>query len=171
MSNLEFTGLNTQKLMHNIEAFEQFCMGKNIITPAQFREINEELSIGAVFMIGKHRYVRNGGSKHLIWKGLDGEEHDLGALHQTNIMRDFPGFHARRSMALAGDLVQDSKVFKIEGVRSSMTCVVLKDGTEGIGPNYRMALRNAALKAHLKSRFNMASLSSLWNSLFGWGNA
>lgn len=167
MSNIEFANLSTKRILHDIEEFERYCMGKSRITPARFRSINEELSIGAVLMIGKHRFVRNGSVKHLIWAGLDGEEYDLGAAHRSNVCRDFPGFHGKRTLALGENMVRENTVIKVAGVQGNLAVVTMEDGSTGIGPNYRMALRNAALKMHLKSRFNRVSLASIWGMIMG----
>ena len=70
-------------------------------------------------------------------------------------------------MALAGDKVAESKVIHIAGVKGSVTVVTMLDGSVGVGPNYRMALRNAALKMHLKSYFNRLSLASIWGRIMG----
>lgn len=169
MSNIEYANLSSKKILHHIEEFERYCMGKTRLTPARFRSLNEELSIGAVLTIGKHRFVRNGKVKHLIWSGLDGEEYDLGAANRTNVLRDFPGFHARRTLALGENLVKENTVIQVAGMRGNLSVVTMEDGSIGIGPNYRMALRNASLKMHLKSKFNRVSLTSLWGMV--WGNA
>lgn len=167
MSNIEFSNLSAKKILHHIEEFERYCMGKTDLTPARFRSLNEELSIGAVLNIGRHRFVRNEGVKHLIWQGLDGEEYDLGATHRSNVVRDFPGFHGKRSLAVGENLVKENTVIKIAGMRGNLSVVTMQDGSIGIGPNYRMALRNASLKMHLKVRFNRMSLSGIWGMVMG----
>lgn len=169
MSNIEYITFNTKKILSQIEEFERYCMGKGNLTPARFRSLNEELSIGAVLNIGKHKYVRNDGVKHLIWRGLDGEEYDLGATHESNIFRDFPGFHGKRSLALGETLVKENTTIKIAGMRGNLSVVTMEDGSVGIGPNYRMALRNASLKMHLNAKFNKVSLATFWKRI--WGNA
>tara|TARA_B100001989_G_C24535773_1_gene464291 strand:+ start:1093 stop:1602 length:510 start_codon:yes stop_codon:yes gene_type:complete len=158
---------STKKILKNIEAFERHCMGESLMSPERFREINMELSVGAVVTIGKYRFRNAGDGKHVFWIGADGEEYDLGYAHDVNVFRDYPGFHGQRSVALAGDKVAESKVIHIAGVKGSVTVVTMLDGSVGVGPNYRMALRNAALKMHLKSYFNRLSLASIWGRIMG----
>ena len=168
MINIEHARPTPKKILSHIEEFELYCMGQHRMTPEKFRNLNTELSIGAVLMIGKRRYERNPTGKHMIWKGLDGAEYDLGPIHNPNIMRDFPGFHARRSLSLGNHMVINSHILEIPGKRGNVTVVTLTDGTDGVGPNFRMALRNAALKSHLKSplkRFNpFAGFFKIWNA-------
>ncbi|MCB1784131.1 MAG: hypothetical protein KDI13_09050 [Alphaproteobacteria bacterium] len=155
--------------MTYIDEFEQSCMGKKKISPSRFREINAELSIGAVLLIGKHRFYKDNKGKGLLWRGLDGREYDLGLIQYTNIMRDYPGFNATSSLALGKKDVAESKVVDIPGSRHNVSVVTMKDGSTGIGPNYRIALRNAAIKMHIKAHFNRYSILSLWERM--WGNA
>lgn len=166
MFNIENARPTAKKILGHIEEFERFCMGQSKLSPSRFRELNAELSIGSVLMIGKRRYEKNPTGKHLIWRGLDNQEHDLGPIHNTNVMRDYPGFHGKRSLSLGNDMVVESKIIHIPGMRGNLTVVTLQDGSVGIAPDYRMALRNACLKMHLKNTFNTMSLSSLWNSLW-----
>ena len=156
-------------LLSHIDAFENFCMGKQKFSPAQFRELNEELSIGAVLMIGKRRYQKSPEGKHLIWCGLDNREYDLGLVENANVTRDYPGFHAKRSLSLGNNMVKESKTIPVPNGRGNLSMVILEDGSTGIAPNYRMALRNAAMKMHLTTKFNFFSLSDIWNKV--WGHA
>lgn len=171
MFELEKARPTAKKMLSHIDTFEDFCMGKRTYTPSVFREINEELSVGAVLMLGKHRYKkdRNGNGKHLMWKGLDNREYNLGLTHETNVMRDFPGFHAKRSLSLGKDQVKESQIVPSPSGKGNLSIVIMADGTVGIAPNYRMALRNAALRMHLKSRFNFAALFNIWGNR--WGHA
>lgn len=69
MLSIENLRPSVKIILSHIDEFEQSCMGDRKISPSRFREINEELSIGAVLLIGKHRYMNNEGEKHLIWRG------------------------------------------------------------------------------------------------------
>lgn len=169
MMNIENVRPTPRKILTHLEEFERYCMGDARISPVQFRDLNAELSISAVLMIGKRRYVQNPSGKHLLWRGLDEHEYDLGPLHNTNVVRDYPGFHGKRSLSLGNDLVTESKVIHIPGARGNLTMVTLSDGSTGVGPDYRMALRNASLKMHIKPHFNKMSLSFIWQNL--WGRA
>ncbi|MFP4098513.1 MAG: hypothetical protein ACLFU1_06975 [Alphaproteobacteria bacterium] len=166
MLGIETARPTAKKLLDHIDAFEEFCLGKRNYTPALFQEINKELSIGAVLMLGRHRYKKGQKGKHLIWKGLDDKEYDLGPLHEANIMRDFPGFHSKRSMSLSNNDIAETQVVPRPDGKGNLSIVIMTDGSVGIGPDYRIALRNAALRMHLKSRFNVTSLTSLWNALW-----
>jgi len=169
MTNIESARPTRCKILAHIEEFEKFCTGQKKHTPSEFRKVNRELSIGTALLIGKHRYQRDEEGKRLIWRGLDNKEYDLGHIHDANIMRDYPGFHARHCQSLSANSVQESKVIRIADGKKSITTVTMQDGSTGIGPNYRMALRNAALKMHFKKEFNTFSLSNLWNQV--WGHA
>lgn len=142
-------------------------MGEQKLHPAKFRDINSELSICAVLIIGKRRYQTSNNNRHLIWVGLDDQEHDLGRADDINVMRDYPGFHAARTSALAGEDVKETNFIDSPSGNGTLCEVIMKDGSRSIGPNYRMALRNAALKMHLKSHFNAMSLSRIWNGIIG----
>ncbi len=167
MINIDGVKPTPKALLADLEVFENFCMGNANLSPQDFRDINNELSIGAVLMIGKRRFKSTSEGREIYWQGLDGEEHFLGHTHDAKINRDYPGFHKLRSHALSGDMVESDSIHKIaNGRRGNYTVVTLKDGTEGIGPNYNIALRNAVLKNHLTVQFNKASLftylSGLW---------
>jgi len=168
MIDIETAKPKAKQILSNIKDIEEFYMGDKVFSPEKYREINEELSVGAVLLIGKRRYKTDSSGKKLYWKGLDNREYDMGLVHETNIKRDYPGFNARRSRALAGDLVQNNEVISKTNGNGSISIVTMRDGSTGLGPNYRIALRNAALKMHLKSSFNYASLSSIWNTILGY---
>ena len=169
MLNIENARPTAKKILNHVNTFESFCMGKTSYSPSEFREINEELSIGAVLMLGKHRYQRNNDGNHLLWQGLDEQEYDMGLTHDAHVMRDYPGFNAKKSRSLEGDMVADSTIISGPNGKGNLSVVTMKDGTVGIGTDYKIALRNAALKIHLKSKFNRFSLATLFKSI--WGSA
>lgn len=169
MLSIEMAKPTAKKILAHLDDFEKFCLGEQKLHPAKFRDINSELSICAVLIIGKRRYQNTNNNKHLIWIGLDNREHDLGRADDINVMRDYPGFHATRTLALGGDQIETTKFIDNPNGSGSLCEVTMKDGSRAIGPNYRMALRNAALKMHLKTHFNAMNLSSIWNGI--WGNA
>lgn len=155
------------RILAMIHDFEMFCMGTKNFSPAQYRSINEDLSIGAVLHIGKCRFESREDGRHVIWSAPDLRDYDLGAIDQLNVMRDYPGFHRTHSLALGHDKVADAHLMVVPRLRRNVTVVTMKDGTVGIGPNYRVALRNAALKMHLTRAFEEASLNAFWKRLHG----
>jgi hypothetical protein len=150
-----------------LDDFEGFCLGKRHLRPEQFIEINEELSIGAVLSIGRNRLEWHADGNHLIWTAPDRTEHDLGALEKINVMRDYPGFHRGRSLCLGHDDVSENDVLNAPGGHWNISMVKLKDGSTGYGPNYKIALRNAALKMHLKRQFALANPMNFWKNFCG----
>ena len=166
MLSIENTRPSHKKMMRNLEEFERFCMGEAVLHPNEFKTINEELSIGAVLMLGKHRFQSDKQGRRLFWKGLDEQEHDMGIISDTRVMRDYPGFHAKRSNSLATDQVEESKIIASPTGRGSISVVTMKDGSQGIGPNYLMALRNAVLKMHLTKKLKKLNLLSLWKTMW-----
>ena len=170
MLSIEQVKPTPKNILEHLEEFEKFCLGEKKLAPAKFRDINSELSIFAVLTIGKRRYQENNDNKrHLIWIGADNCEYDLGLVDDINVMRDYPGFHGSRTMALGHENVAETKFIDVPNGRGSVCEVVMTDGSRAIGPDYRMALRNAALKMHLKSQFNSVSLTKIWNGI--WGHA
>lgn len=169
MISLENARPSTKMILNHLDEFEASCTGNTPLSPAKFREINTELSVGAVMMLGKLRYQNDFGGKRVYWRGPDNKEHDLGLAHDANVLRDYPGFNARRTLSLGSNMVSEDKVIENPNGNGHLSVVTMQDGSIGIGPNYRMALRNAALRMHLTSKFNFASLSGIWNHL--WGNA
>ncbi len=167
MLNIENAHPTAKGILEYIDKLEAFCLGDEPFTPAKFREINEVLSIGAVLMLGKHRYQKSSKGKKLVWKGLDNCEYDMGFIHDADVMRNYPGFNAKYTKALGGDLVHENKIISVPNRKGSLSVVIMKDGSKGIGPNYRIALRNAALKMHLKSKFNYFSLANIWKQILG----
>lgn len=168
MLNIKQTRPTKQQVLNNIEQFENFCLGKESYTPSTYREINEELSVSTVLVLGKHKFQKDALGKRLIWKGLDEKEYDLGYTHNAKIMRNYPGFH-RKSIQAMGKDIKEIKVINQDQGTKNISVVTLQDGTEGIGPDNRIALRNAVLKRHLKTQFNHFSLSNLWKQV--WGHA
>jgi hypothetical protein len=158
---------NAERLLSYIEDFELFCMGKKKMSPQEFMELNEELSISAVLSIGSHRFETKDDGRHLIWRGLDGREHDLGLADQVNVLRDYPGFHRTRTLSLAHGLVQNNTTMDVPLQRRQLSVVELKDGSIGIAPNYKLALRNAALRKHVTSEFNRNSSVLFWRQADG----
>ena len=169
MLGIENARPTARKILNHIDTFEEFCLGKRAYTPSVFREINEELSVGAVLMLGRHRYQRARDGNHLLWKGLDQREYDLGPVHDANVMRDFPGFNRKSAASLGMKNVKETQIVPHPNGTGNLCIVIMKDGTIGIGPDYRIALRNAALRMHLKSRFNFTSLLGMWKTV--WGKA
>lgn len=169
MFSIQTAKTTPEKVLKSIETFEEFCLGKRSYTPATFREINEELSISTVLILGKYRFHRATDGQHLIWRSLNAEEYDLGPVHKTNVMRDFPGFHRKHSMCLYNGNIKETQIVPHPNGKGNLSIVIMKDGTIGIGPNHRIALRNAALRIHLASRFNFTSLLHIWDVV--WGRA
>jgi hypothetical protein len=167
MFNLFSSKDQSGKILAMIEDFEMFCRGEKFMTPDQFREINEEISVSAVMHIGKHKLGRDKDGAHLIWIAPDKSRHDLGPVNNLNIMRDCPGFHRSRSLLLGRDDVVEAKLIDVPSMKKNISVVKMKDGSIGYGPNYKIALRNAALKMHLKREFGRATLLSFWRSSHG----
>ena len=167
MITIENKAPSKKELMSYIEAFEGFCTGEQRFSSSKFRQINQELSISAVMALGKRRYENDNNGAKLFWRGPNDEEYDLGYTNNANIMRDFPGFHAKRSIALGHDLVDHSEIIHAPKGKGTYSVVTLKDGSKGIGPDYRTALRNAVLKRHISTEFNKFSFATLWNKVLG----
>ncbi len=155
-----------KKVFHLLKEFEAYCLGEKYLIPEDFRTLNEELSLGAVMHIGKHKFLDREDGRHLIWIDPQHQSHDLGPVNELNIMREYPGFHRYRSLALGHDLVEKCEV--IDSNRSTpITMVKMVDGTVAFGTNYRIALRNAALKMHLKKSFLRANPATSWKNVYG----
>ena len=147
-----------------LEDFENFCLGNKFIPPEEFRFIDKKLSIGTVMHIGS-TYFRNGeDGKHLIWIAPDEREHDLGSIENLDSTDEYPGFHRGRSLALCHEQVAAHEIIDVPYIGYA-TKVILADGTAGIGPNYKKALRNAALHQQLKQDFRLFSFSGIWSHL------
>ena len=142
-----------------LEDFELFCLGKKHMSPERFMELNIELSVSAVHSIGRHRYQHSADGRHLLWTGPDEREHDLGPVDEVNVLRNYPGFNRSRTLSLGHDQVAENEVIDVPALRRQITVVKMKDGSTGVAPNYKMALRNAALKMHLKHQFNRHNLA------------
>ncbi|MGH1457005.1 MAG: hypothetical protein ACRBDI_09510 [Alphaproteobacteria bacterium] len=169
MLNIENARPKTQQILQHLETFEGYCLGKEDYIPARYREINEELSITTVLFLGKRKYYKDTKGKRIIWKGLDDKDYDLGYTHNAKVMRDYPGFHRKTIKALGENQIKECKIIPISDQNKSIAMVTLHDDTVGLGHDYRIALRNAILKQHLKKQFNMASLSDIWNKI--WAHA
>jgi hypothetical protein len=165
---LSFRSNRTQS--HNIkgllEDFESFCLGRSHLTPQQFASLNTELSVGAVLKVGKNRIERKDDGEHLIWTAPDHTEHDLGTVDNLNIARDYPGFHRTRSLSLGHTDVVENEVMHIPALNHNISKVKMKDGSIGYGPNYKIALRNAALRMHLKKEFERANPFNIWKMFY-----
>jgi hypothetical protein len=161
------TGMVPEKVLSDLEAFEAFCMGEKKLSPEEFKKLNVELSINAVLHIGKHKFRRQKDGQHLIWTDTERREHDLGPVENMNVLRDYPGFNKIRSLALGHDEVAESRVVSVPLLRRQVSVVRMKDGSTGLGPDYKTALRNAALKMKLKRHFNKNSIVDLWSRFSG----
>ncbi|MCC6597707.1 MAG: hypothetical protein IT559_02840 [Alphaproteobacteria bacterium] len=157
----------TDKILERLKEFEMFCMGEKYLTPEKFTSLNKELSISTIMHIGKHRYKTLPDGDHFFWTDLDNREHDLGIADDLNIFQECPGFHKTRTHALGNTDVVETRIVDIPSSRRQATMVVMKDGTTGIAPNYKLALRNAALKRHLKTSFKNASGWNIWKKFYG----
>jgi hypothetical protein len=80
------------------------------------------------------------------------------------------GFNKVRTLACAKEEICETEIVAIPHSRHYMTRVKFKDGTQGIGPDFKIAMRNAVLKKELKSQFKKAAGFSLWE-LFTGGRA
>ena len=167
MFGFQFSKIKPEKVLKKLKDFEQSCLGEKSISPENFNELNEELSISTVLHIGKRNVRHKKDGKHLIWQGLDGQEHDLGLFDQLEISRTGPGYHKSCSQSLGGEAVADTDTMRLPFSKKQVTIVKMHDGTEGVGPNYRIALRNAALKMHLRAQFEKANKRNIWCSFYG----
>jgi hypothetical protein len=168
MFGFQFLQVKPEKVLRRLKDFELFCLGEKQMTPEHFQTLNEELSMSAVLHIGSRYYRKDIDGKHLIWRGHDSREHDLGRIDDLKIRNKGPGFHRITTNALAGDHVKKTDVIDLpKSNHHQITVVELKDGTNGIGPNYKTALRNAALKMHLKCAFEKANKSDVWKRYYG----
>jgi hypothetical protein len=158
--------LDKISILARLQNFESFCLGEKYMTPDEVTALNEELSIGAIMHIGKYRFVREDDEVRLIWTSPDKCQHDLGPVNRLKVMRDCPGFHRTRSLALGQEHVETSGQIEVRTLNGYISMVKMKDGSTGYGPNYKVALRNAALKMHLKSAFEKANPSSLWKMFY-----
>ena len=165
-------GFNTQQetpetLLSHLKDFEMFCLGKKEMSPDKFKSLNVELSISAVEHIGERHIRKEADGKHLIWIGPDKREHDLGLVDESNVIRDYPGFHRTRSLSLGHDQVVENDMVDVPTLRRQVSMVKMKDGSTGLGPNYKMALRNAALKMFLKRECDRLNRMDIWDRFYG----
>jgi hypothetical protein len=158
---------SADKILNILEEFEQFCLGKRSMSPENFMDINQELSLNAVLYIGHTRTEAHTDGPHLIWQAPDRSEHDLGPVDNLNVLRDCPGFHRSRSLSLAQQDVIANELVHVPSTDRNITAVKLKDGTIGYGTDYKIALRNAALRMKLKNSFNKANPPNLWKMFYG----
>lgn len=159
--------MKPEKVLKRLKDFELFCLGEKPLTPENFKTLNEELSLSAVLHIGTRHFRKERDGKHLIWESPDHREHDLGPIDNIDIMHTCPGFHKTRTLALGAADVLETDIIDIPPSHRQVTIVRMKDGTTGIGPNYKMALRNAALKMHLRSAFEKANKQDIWKQYYG----
>ncbi len=156
-----------QQILQQLQEFEDFCIGQAHLSPKDFRRLNKELSHSAIMHIGAHKYKKTDDGKHFIWITPDRTEHDLGLANQINIIKEGPGFHKKRTKEMAGKHVVDVDVCRADTNGKSMTMVKMSDGSVGVAPNYNLALRNAALKMHLKQAFETANPETSWLAPYG----
>lgn len=162
MFGLQSLQINPKKVLSKLQEFENFCLGKKALSPDEFKTLNMELSVGSVLHIGKRRFHKDLDGKHLLWTGLDDREYDLGPVHKLNVMHKCPGFNRASTMSLGNNLVRDNQTIEIPTLKKQISVVRLEDGSVGIGPNYKLALRNAALKMHLKKSFILSNPPDAW---------
>lgn len=167
MFGLHNLQINPKKVLSKLSDFENFCLGRLNLTPTEFTDLNMELSMGAVFHIGKRRFAKELDGKHLLWTGLDDREYDLGPVHKLDIFHYGPGFHRNATMSLGHDLVENNEVMQIPGLKKQISVVKLKNGSIGVGPNYKVALRNAAIKMYLEKEFRRANPLDGWKAHYG----
>lgn len=167
MLELQTLQTSPKKILNKLKDFENFCLGTINLSPEEFKKLNMELSIGAIFHIGKRRFLKNEDGKHLLWTGLDKQEYDLGPIHKLNIFRTGPGFHRGSTFSLDNDSVTKNEIMEIPGLKKQISIVTLKNGSVGVGPNYKIALRNAAIKSQLKNAFKFANPPDAWKEHYG----
>ncbi|MCK6418700.1 MAG: hypothetical protein L6Q57_07175 [Alphaproteobacteria bacterium] len=160
--------ITPERLLALLQDCEGFCLGDRRLTPAEFVSLNEELSMSAVMVIGTRRIKKVGPQRHLLWTSPDRQTHDLGSIETMNIMRDYPGFHPTRSLALGNNTVMETRLVPVTGSRRQATLVRMNDGSVGYGPNYRMALRNAALKMYLNKTLQRTGLLTFFARSLGF---
>lgn len=161
--------IKSETLVEHLTVFEKFCMGETSMTPDQFMTLNKELSMGVVMHVGRHHVRKESDGEHLIWIDPNQRVHDLGHVENIDILHECPGFNKIRTLACSKESYQ-TEVIPVPQSRHNMTCVKLEDGTQGIGPDFKIAMRNAVLKKQLKADFNKAKGRSLWE-LFTGGRA
>lgn len=166
MLNIENARPTAQKLFNHLKTFESFCEGQANISPEEFRELNEEISISTVLLLGTRRYEKTPKGRRLFWRSNDQNEYDLGLVRDAKILRDYPGYNARCSLSLGAGKTIESHIIPAPRGKGTLLEVTLEDGSSAIAPNYRMALRNAVLKMHLKSQLNNKRFVNLWNRLW-----
>lgn len=154
------------KTLGDLQEFEDFCRGETQLTPHEYRILNEELSISAVLHIGSYTLDKRDNDTHLMWQAPDGQEYDLGSIQKMNVMNQYPGFSRTCTLALGHKDVRDARIIEADNGKQ-ISCVEMHDGSIGYGPNYKIALRNAALKMHLKTQFEQANPKGIWKLFYG----
>ena len=167
MTVLQNSSRDLEQVLGRLQEFELFCIGEKPLSPQQFKLLNMELSVSAVVHIGRTYLQKMEDGKHLIWTGPDDRAHDLGPVDSLNVCRDYPGFSRMRSRSLGGDNVVKNEILDAPVSGKKISVVRMDDGSEGIAPNYSMALRNAALKMHLKREFNRLNRMDVWMRFYG----
>ena len=167
MFGLHSLRVSPKKVLAKLHDYENFCLGRKNLSPKEFKALNEELSVGAVLHIGKRRYAKGLDGKHLIWTGLDNREYDMGPVHKLEIFRNGPGFSRNPTMSLGNDLVTENETLEIPSIRKCVSIVKLNDGSVGIGPDYKTALRNASIKMHIGCSFDKANPKDAWKEHYG----
>lgn len=166
MNDLNDLRQRRHKTLSDLEHFEECCLGQAKLTPHEYRLLNEELSISAVLHIGSYRLDKRGTDTHLVWCAPDDEEYDLGSVQKMDVMHQYPGFSRMRTLALGHEKVMETKRIETEN-GNHLSMVEMMDGSIGYGPNYKIALRNAALKMHLKNQFEKANPKGIWKIFYG----
>ena len=169
MFELRELKIDPKKVMNKLNEFEKFCLGETILSPEEFNDLNKDLGISAVMHIGKRKLTKGEDGKHLIWTGPDNKKHDLGLIHKLDVMRKGPGFHRSSTNSLGEEIVVENKQIEVPNLKKQVSVVELDDGSVGVGPNYKVALRNAALKKYLKKTFKKSNPPDAW--LEHYGNA
>ncbi len=167
MFGLQGLQINPKNILSKLREFEACCLEGSSLSPEEFKSLNIELSIGAILHVGKRRFLKKIDGKHLLWTGLDNREYDLGPVHKLDVMHYAPGFHRSCTMSLGNNLVKDNSILEIKNTKKQVSIVYLKDGSVGVGPNYKMALRNAVLKMHLSKNFMFSSPPDAWKEFYG----
>lgn len=151
MHRLQTLDVSVEEILMHLEDFERYCLGKHFMKPEDFTHVNQRLSLGTVLHIGKTHFMDAEDGKHLIWTAPDAREHDLGCIENIDISAECPGFHRIRSLSLGHNQVTKQEIIEVPYL-GYVTKVTLNGDVEGIGPDYKTALRNAVLKTQLCGR-------------------
>lgn len=140
-----------QEILASLQDFESFCMGEKSMSPTQFQNLNVKLSIQTVLNIGRRQMIDHKDGARLLWITPDERAHDLGPVGHRDVTTRYPGFSRGSSLALGQKDVLTHEVVDVPQVRRFMTVVTLRDGTGGVGPDFKTALRNAVLRRYLST--------------------